>query len=46
MKPAGFATSSNRMMASPYPTTQFGQFGKGIFEPRTPQTPQQGYYNR
>jgi hypothetical protein len=44
MQPAGFATSPNRMMASPYPTTQFGQFGGGIFS--QPRIPQSGYYNR
>lgn len=37
-------TSPNRMMASPYPTTQFGQFGGGMFS--QPRIPQSGYYNR
>ena len=44
LQPAGFATSPNRMMASPYPTTQFGQFGNGMFA--QPGRPQAGYYNR
>lgn len=45
MQPAGFSTMQNYpMTASPYPTSQFGQYGNGMFA--QPGTPQAGYYNR
>lgn len=45
MQPSGFTPYQKYpMSASPYPTSQFGQFGNGMFfQPRIPQS---GYYNQ
>lgn len=45
MQPAGIIPSQNyQAMAAPYPTSQFGQFGNGMFA--QPRMPQSGYYNQ
>jgi len=43
-QPAGFVPTQNYpITASPYPTSQFGQFGNGMFA--QPRIPYLGYYN-
>lgn len=45
MQPAGFVPTQNYpITASPYPTSQFGQFGNGMFA--QPRMPYSGYYNQ
>lgn len=45
MQPAGFVPTQNYpITASPYPTSQFGQFGNGMFG--QPRIPYSGYYNQ
>jgi len=45
MQPASFAPAQNYpMTAAPYPTSQFGQFGNGMFA--QPRIPYSGYYNQ
>lgn len=44
MQPASFALAQNfPLRAEPYPTSQFGQFGNGMFA--QPRIPYLGYYN-